>query len=39
VGNLNLKKEKANTVSATYDWHAADRTWEVKATPFFYPCG
>jgi len=35
VGNLNLKPEKAYTVSATFDFHAADRSWEVKATPYF----
>ena len=35
VGNLNLKPEKANTVSATFDWHAADRNWEFKATPYY----
>ncbi len=35
IGNLNLKPEKANTVSATFDWHAADRSWEFKATPYY----
>jgi len=35
VGNLDLKKEKANTLSATFDWHAADRAWAFKATPFY----
>ena len=35
VGNVNLKPEKANTVSATFDWHAADRSWEFKATPYY----
>jgi iron complex outermembrane receptor protein len=35
VGNLDLKPEKAYTVSATFDFHAADRSWEVKATPYF----
>ena len=35
VGNLNLKPEKAYTVSATFDFHAADRSWELKATPYF----
>ena len=33
VGNLNLKPEKANTLSATFDWHAADSTWSFKTTP------
>jgi iron complex outermembrane receptor protein len=35
VGNLDLKPEQANTVSATFDWHAPDRTWEFKATPYY----
>jgi iron complex outermembrane receptor protein len=34
VGNQNLKPEKAYTVSATFDFHAADRSWELKATPY-----
>ena len=35
VGNLDLKPEKANTLSATFDWHATDRSWEFKATPYY----
>lgn len=35
VGDPDLKAEKANTLSATFDWHAADRRWELKATPFY----
>ncbi len=35
IGNLDLKPEQANTVSATFDWHAADRAWEFKATPYY----
>jgi iron complex outermembrane receptor protein len=35
VGNLDLEPEKANTVSATFDWHATDRAWEFKATPYY----
>ena len=35
IGNLDLEPEKANTVSATFDWHAADRHWEFKATPYY----
>jgi iron complex outermembrane receptor protein len=35
VGDVNLEPEKALTVSATFDWHATDRSWELKATPFF----
>jgi iron complex outermembrane receptor protein len=34
-GNPDLKPEKANTLSATFDWHAADRGWEFKATPYY----
>ena len=35
VGDPNLKPEKAHTLSATLDWHAADRHWEFKATPYY----
>lgn len=35
LGDINLKPEKANTISATFDWHAADREWEFKATPYY----
>ena len=35
IGNLDLKPEKAHTLSATFDWHAADRSWGVKATPYY----
>jgi iron complex outermembrane receptor protein len=35
IGNLDLKPEQANTLSATFDWHAADRGWEFKATPYY----
>ena len=35
VGNIDLDPEVANTVSATFDFHSADRQWEVKATPFY----
>lgn len=35
VGNPALEPEKAYTLSATFDWHAADRRWEFKATPFY----
>lgn len=34
-GDQQLKSEKAHTVSATFDWHAADREWAFKATPFY----
>lgn len=35
LGDVNLKPEKAHTLSATFDWHAADRSWEFKATPYY----
>lgn len=35
LGDINLKPEKANTVSATFDWHATDRSWGLKATPYY----
>ena len=35
IGDVGLKPEKADTVSATIDWHAADRAWEFKATPHY----
>ena len=35
VGNMDLKPEKAYTASFTFDWHAADRSWEFKATPYY----
>lgn len=34
-GDVNLKSEKAHTVSATLDWHTANRNWALKATPYF----
>ncbi|MFA7558626.1 MAG: TonB-dependent receptor [Hydrogenophaga sp.] len=34
LGNPALKPEKANTLSATLDWHAADRRWGLQATPY-----
>lgn len=34
-GDVNLKSEKANTLSATLDWHAAEQEWEFKATPYY----
>jgi iron complex outermembrane receptor protein len=33
-GNPDLKPESANTLSATFDWHAADHSWGFKATPY-----
>ncbi|WP_114968168.1 TonB-dependent receptor [Rhodoferax ferrireducens] len=35
IGNLKLKPEKANTLSATFDWHGADSSWGFKATPYY----
>lgn len=35
IGNLDLKPEKAHTLSATFDWHGADRSWGLKATPYY----
>lgn len=35
VGNLNLDPEKAHTISGTVDWHAVDRNWEFKVTPYY----
>jgi len=35
VGNLDLKPEVANTLSATADWHdASGQKWGIKATPY-----
>jgi iron complex outermembrane receptor protein len=35
VGNLDLKPEAANTLSATFDWHTADNARGMKVTPFY----
>ncbi len=35
VGDVNLKPEQANTLSATFDWHDADSSWGVKVTPYY----
>jgi iron complex outermembrane receptor protein len=35
VGNLNLKPEAANTLSATFDWHAQEGAWGFETTPFY----
>lgn len=34
VGDINLEPEKAYTASATFDWHAPDRSWIFTATPY-----
>ena len=35
IGNMDLKAEKAHTLSATLDLHSADRLYEFKATPYY----
>ncbi|MDR3468485.1 MAG: TonB-dependent receptor plug domain-containing protein [Xanthobacteraceae bacterium] len=36
VGNLDLKPEKANTVSFTAGWHdPAQKVWDLKITPYY----
>ncbi|WP_306605138.1 TonB-dependent receptor [Azonexus sp.] len=35
VGNPDLKPEKAHKLSATFDWHDAERTHQFKLTPFY----
>lgn len=36
IGNLDLKPEVANTLSATVDWHdAARKQWGLKVTPYY----
>ncbi|HEY9050827.1 MAG TPA: TonB-dependent receptor [Gammaproteobacteria bacterium] len=36
VGNLNLEPEVAHTVSATFDWHDAQRQkWGLKVSPYY----
>ncbi len=36
VGDINLKPETANTLSATFDWHdAAKQDWKVTLTPHY----
>jgi len=36
VGNLDLEQEIAHTLSATFDWHAANgEDWGLKLTPYF----
>ncbi len=38
IGNLDLKPEKANTLSATFDWHAADRSLGIQGHALLHPC-
>jgi iron complex outermembrane receptor protein len=35
VGDPDLVPEKAHTVSAGFDWHAANREWALEATPYY----
>ncbi|HET7832473.1 MAG TPA: TonB-dependent receptor, partial [Gallionella sp.] len=35
LGNPDLKPEQAHTLSATFDWHDANQTWDFKAIPYF----
>ncbi|MBE0547447.1 MAG: TonB-dependent receptor [Rubrivivax sp.] len=35
VGNPDLRPETAHTLSATFDWHASDRRWALRATPYY----
>jgi iron complex outermembrane receptor protein len=35
LGNPDLKPEVAHTLSATGDWHSADRATELKITPYY----
>jgi iron complex outermembrane receptor protein len=35
VGDLDLKPEVANILSATLDWHDPAREWEFKLTPYY----
>lgn len=34
-GNVDLKPEVAHTLNITGDWHAADKRWGVKASPYY----
>ncbi|HET8710513.1 MAG TPA: TonB-dependent receptor [Spongiibacteraceae bacterium] len=36
IGNIDLEPETAHTLSATFDWHDADRTlWQAAVTPYY----
>lgn len=35
IGDVNLRPEKAHTLSVTFDRHDADNSWEFKATPYY----
>ena len=35
VGDVGLEPETAYKLSASFDWHAKDRRWEIVATPYF----
>jgi iron complex outermembrane receptor protein len=35
IGDINLKPEKAHTLSVTFDRHDVNNSWEFKATPYY----
>ncbi len=35
IGNVDLESEAAHIASVTFDWHSADRSHELKVTPFY----
>ncbi len=35
VGDVELDPEQAYTASATFDWHAQDREWALRITPYY----
>ena len=35
IGDPGLRPETAHTLSATLDWHTADRRWALRATPYY----
>ena len=35
IGDVNLRPEKAHTLSVTFDRHDADHSWEFKVTPYY----
>jgi iron complex outermembrane receptor protein len=34
-GDIDLDPEVAYTISASVDWHATDRSWQLRATPYY----
>ncbi len=35
LGDINLEPERANKISATFDWHAANGAWNFKVSPHY----